>query len=103
MTIYDATSICGPCGNVLCSQYGCIKQSQRLAAQQFQPTTTPAPAFPSVKEYLSALDKVVELAGENAVLKHENRELKEKNENLEREIFRLQMNNASFKDGNNYE
>lgn len=100
-TYYDATSICGPCGNVLCSQYGCIKQAQRQAAQQFRPVTATS-TFPSVKEYLSALDKVVELAGENAVLKHQNEKLKVRNEELYRQVMMQQLNTQAFKDGNKY-
>jgi cell division protein FtsB len=52
--------------------------------------------------HVAALEMIVKLAGENAVLQKENAELKEENKALKFEITRTALNTAAFKDGNNY-
>jgi len=96
---YSVPRPCGPCSNVRCSQYGCIKKMfsdkpPNLAQLNItQPYNT---------NHVAALEMIVKLAGENAVLHKENAELKEENKALKFEITRTALNTAAFKDGNKY-
>lgn len=65
---------CGPCADYRCSQYGCIKKlfsDKPLNPVQAQPNITQ----PYNTNYVAALEMIVKLAGENAVLLKENEEL----------------------------
>jgi hypothetical protein len=70
---YSVPRPCGPCADVRCSQYGCIKkmfvESPNLV--QAQPNTTQ----PYNTNHVAALEMIVKLAGENAVLQKENEKL----------------------------
>ena len=96
---YTPPPLCGPCGDVRCSQYGCVKKMfsdkpPNLAQLNItQPYNT---------NHVAALEMIVKLAGENAVLQKENAELKEENKALKFEITRTALNTAAFKDGNKY-
>ena len=103
---YTPPPLCGPCGDVRCSQYGCVKKMfsdkpPNLAQLNItQPYST---------NHVAALEMIVKLAGENAVLQKENAELKEKNAELKEdnralklEVTRMALNTAAFKDGNKY-
>jgi len=103
---YSVPKLCGPCGDVRCSQYGCIKKMfsnkpPNLAQLNItQPYNT---------NHVAALEMIVKLAGENAVLQKENAvlqkendELKEDNKALKLEVTRMALNAAAFKDGNKY-
>jgi hypothetical protein len=71
---YTPPPLCGPCGDVRCSQYGCVKKmfsdkSPNLAQLNItQPYNT---------NHVAALEMIVKLAGENAVLQKENKQLRE--------------------------
>ena len=97
---YSVPRLCGPCGDVRCSQYGCIKKMfvEKPNLVQAQPNITQ----PYNTNHVAALEMIVKLAGENAVLQKENAELKEENKALKFEITRTALNTAAFKDGNNY-
>ena len=96
---YTPPPLCGPCGDVRCSQYGCVKKMfsdkpPNLAQLNItQPYNT---------NHVAALEMIVKLAGENAVLQKENAELKEDNKALKLEVTRMALNTAAFKDGNKY-
>jgi hypothetical protein len=82
---YTPPPLCGPCGDVRCSQYGCVKKMfsdkpPNLAQLNItQPYNT---------NHVAALEMIVKLAGENAVLQKENAELKEKNKALKFEVIK---------------
>ena len=69
---YTPPPLCGPCGDVRCSQYGCVKKMfsdkpPNLAQLNItQPYNT---------NHVAALEMIVKLAGENAVLQKENEKL----------------------------
>lgn len=97
---YSVPRPCGPCADVRCSQYGCIKRmfvgSPNLV--QAQPNITQ----PYNTNHVAALEMIVKLAGENAVLQKENAELRDQNKALKLEVIKLELNTAAFKDGNKY-
>ncbi len=104
---YTPPPLCGPCGDVRCSQYGCVKKMfvETPNLVQAQPNITQ----PYNTNHVAALEMIVKLAGENAVLQKENTELKEKNAELKEdnralklEVTRMALNTAAFKDGNKY-
>lgn len=70
---YSVPRPCGPCGDVRCSQYGCIKKMfiEPPNLVQAQPNITQ----PYNTNHVAALEMIVKLAGENAVLQKENEEL----------------------------
>lgn len=79
-TNYDSHLIpCGPCADYRCTQYGCIKKmfsDKPPNLVQAQPNITQ----PYNTNQIAALEMIVKLAGENAVLQKENAELKGENE-----------------------
>jgi hypothetical protein len=91
---YSVPRLCGPCGDVRCSQYGCIKKMfvETPNLVQAQPNITQ----PYNTNHVAALEMIVKLAGENAVLQKENAELKEKNKALKFEVIKLELNTAAF-------
>ena len=96
---YSIPSLCGPCADVRCAQYGCIKKMfvERPKIELAQPNITQ----PYNTNHVAALEMIVKLAGENAVLHKENAELKEKNKALNLEVTRLElMYTATPDDGN---
>jgi len=90
---------CGPCADYRCTQYGCIK---KMFSDKPPNLAQPNITQPYNSNYVAALEMIVKLAGENAVLQKENAELKEENEALKFEITRTALNTAAFKDGNKY-
>ena len=67
--------LCGPCGDYRCSQYGCVKKMMvdtPLNPVQAQPNITQ----PYNTNHVAALEMIVKLAGENAVLLKENEKLR---------------------------
>jgi len=92
---------CGPCADYRCSQYGCIKKlfsDKPLNPVQAQPNITQ----PYNTNHVAALEMIVKLAGENAVLQKENAELRKDNKALKLEVTRMALTTAAFKDENKY-
>ena len=66
---------CGPCADYRCTQYGCIKKmfsDKPPNLVQAQPNITQ----PYNTNHVAALEMIVKLAGENAVLEKENEKLR---------------------------
>ena len=94
-------SPCEPCADYRCSQYGCIKKlfsDKPFNPVQAQPNITQ----PYNTNHVAALEMIVKLAGENAVLQKENAELREDNKALKLEVTRMALNTAAFKNENKY-
>ena len=91
---------CGPCADYRCSQYGCIKKMfiEPPNIVQAQPNITQ----PYNTNHVAALEMIVKLAGENAVLQKENAELRKDNKALKLEVTRMALTTAAFKDENKY-
>ena len=72
---YSVPRLCGPCGDVRCAQYGCIKKMfvETPKIELAQPNITQ----PYNTNHVAALEMIVKLAGENAVLQKENKQLRE--------------------------
>jgi hypothetical protein len=70
---YSIPSPCGPCADFRCAQYGCIKKMfiEPPNLVKAQPNITQ----PYNTNHVAALEMIVKLAGENAVLQKENEEL----------------------------
>ena len=59
MNTYELNN-CGPCNNVMCSQYGCIRKRQPLSSPTFEPMPYVPGAIPfNAQERIAELEKRV--------------------------------------------
>jgi len=63
---------CGPCADYRCTQYGCIK---KMFSDKPPNLAQPNITQPYNSNYVAALEMIVKIAGEKAVLEKENEEL----------------------------
>ncbi len=96
---YSVPRLCGPCADYRCSQYGCVK---KMFSDKPPNLAQPNITQPCNTNHVAALEMIVKLAGENAVLQKENAELRDQNKALKFEVIKLELNTAAFKDGNKY-